>query len=86
MSGKVTVLYFARLREAVGTAEEQITLPASITNAGALLEHLAASDDQKKFAFEGQDIRMAVNQEQATLATPIAPGDEVALFPPVTGG
>jgi len=86
MSGDITVLYFARLREAVGTSEERVSLPDDVATAGDLLAHLTNTDEQKKFAFEGLDIKIAVNQEQATLMTAIAAGDEVALFPPVTGG
>jgi len=86
MSDSVTILYFARLREAVGTPEEQIVLPVGVATAGDLMAHLAESDEQKRMAFDGLDIRIAVNQEQATAATPVSAGDEVALFPPVTGG
>lgn len=86
MSAEVTVLYFARLREAVGTPQEHIALPEGVATAGHLLAHLAANDDQKQAAFAGLDIKIAVNQEQATPDTPIKGGDEVALFPPVTGG
>lgn len=86
MSAEVTVLYFARLREAVGMPEEHISLPEGVTTAGHLLAHLTAKDDQKHAAFDGLDIKIAVNQEQATADTLIKGGDEVALFPPVTGG
>ncbi len=86
MSSDITVLYFARLREAVGTSEELMPLPHGVSTAGDLLRHLADTDEQKKFAFEGLDIKIAVNQEQATPDTAIAAGDEIALFPPVTGG
>ena len=86
MSAEVTVLYFARLRETVGMPEEHISLPEGVTTAGHLLAHLTAKDDQKHAAFDGLDIKIAVNQEQATPDTPIKGGDEVALFPPVTGG
>lgn len=86
MSGDITVLYFARLREAVGTSEERVSLPDGVVTAWDLLAHLANTDEQKKFAFEGLDIKIAVNQEQAALDTAIAAGDEIALFPPVTGG
>lgn len=82
----LTVLYFARLREAVGIAEETITLPPAVDTAARLLAHLAEGDEQKRTAFDNQNIRIAVNQVQATPQTPVKPGDEVAFFPPVTGG
>jgi molybdopterin synthase sulfur carrier subunit len=86
MTAPVTILYFARLREAVGTPEEQLTLPDGVGTVGALVAHLSDTDDQKRFAFESMDLKFAVNQEQADPATPVSPGDEIALFPPVTGG
>ncbi len=86
MSGDVTVLYFARLREAMGRAEERIALPAGVTDAGALMRHLSDSDETHRDAFGLCGIKVAVNQAQADMATPVKPGDEVAFFPPVTGG
>ena len=84
--GNITVLYFARLREAVGTPEESIALPGGVTTAGGLVDYLLSSDEHRQAAFAGLEIRIAVNQEQADGHTPIKAGDEVALFPPVTGG
>lgn len=86
MSGEITILYFARLREAVGIPEERISLPQVGMTAGSLLAHLATNDEAKRAAFDGIDIKIAVNQQQADPTTPIKPGDEVAFFPPVTGG
>ena len=50
MSAPVTILYFARLREAVGTPEEQLSLPDGIATVGALVAHLADADEDKRFA------------------------------------
>jgi len=86
MTPQITVLYFARLREAVGVQEERIALAADVATVADLLAHLARTDPQKQAAFARLDVKVAVNQAQATGATPLAPGDEVALFPPVTGG
>lgn len=86
MSADITILYFARLREAVGTPEEKLPLPDGVANMGDLMAHLTEQDEHKRFAFEGQKIKMAVNQEQADASTPVSAGDEIALFPPVTGG
>ncbi len=81
------VLYFAWLRERMGRADEALDLPPGVTTVAALLDWLRARDAQGAVAFATPGlIRAAVNQVFATPATPVAPGDEVAFFPPVTGG
>ncbi len=83
----INVLYFARLREALGTGQEQLTLPAAVKSLDALRAHLAQRGDA--WAVEmaaGRNLRAAVNQTVATPDTAISDGDEVAFFPPVTGG
>lgn len=81
------VLYFAWLRERVGTAEEEVTPPAEIATVGALADWLAARSPGHARAFAARaTIRAAVNQDFADPTTPVAPGDEIAFFPPVTGG
>lgn len=83
----VTLVYLARLREAFGTASERVSPPRDVATAGALRAWLAARGGS--FAAElapGRAVRIAVNHELALPDTPIAAGDEVALFPPVTGG
>ena len=81
------VLYFAWLRERMGRAEEALDPPPGVTTVAALLDWLRARDAQGAAAFATPGlIRAAVNQVFATPATPVAPGDEVAFFPPVTGG
>ena len=80
------LLYFARLRETLGVSRESLMLEAPATVA-ALLEHLRARGGV--WATElatGRNFRIAVNQEMADLNTPLSEGDEVAVFPPVTGG
>ncbi len=81
------ILYFAWLRERAGRAEEALPLPDGVATTAELVAHLRARDPAgaATFAHPGL-VRCAVNQELATPATPIAPGDEVAFFPPVTGG
>jgi sulfur-carrier protein len=83
----ITLLYFARLREALGTDQEQLALPATVNNLGALRAHLAQRGDT--WAVEmaaGRNLRAAVNQTVVAADAPVADGDEVAFFPPVTGG
>ena len=83
----ITVLYFARLRESLGQSSEQITLPASVQDLAGLRDLLVARGGAWKDEL-GQDkrVRAAVNQAMARGDSPIADGDEIAFFPPVTGG
>jgi molybdopterin synthase sulfur carrier subunit len=81
------ILYFAGLRERLGTAEEETTPPADVATAGALLAWLRTRGPAYAAAFAPEaQVRCAVNQDFATPDTPVQPGDEVAFFPPVTGG
>jgi molybdopterin synthase sulfur carrier subunit len=83
----VKLLFFASLREQVGTGGEQIELPEGIATVSALRAHLMARGSAWQSALAGnRALRIAVNQEMAQPATPLKPGDEVAFFPPVTGG
>lgn len=84
---KVRVLFFAGLREQLGVAGEEIELPASVSTVGGLRTHLMGRGGAWQSALaEGKLLRTAVNQDMAKPAAPIKPGDEVAFFPPVTGG
>jgi len=83
----VTVLYFARLREALGTPSEQIALPASVRDLEGLRALLVARGGAwEKELSPSKPVRVAVNQAMAVGDAPLADGDEVAFFPPVTGG
>lgn len=83
----IHVLYFAWLRERVGQGEEQLTLPAGVATVGALVSWLSARSERHRAAFaEAALLRCAVNQDFATPEAAVHPGDEVAFFPPVTGG
>ena len=84
----VTVLYFAGLREKLGCGREQVPLPPAATpTVGALVDALRRREGPWPDAFSaGKPWRVAVNQQMADLATPLKPGDEIAFFPPVTGG
>ncbi|HJS86059.1 MAG TPA: molybdopterin converting factor subunit 1 [Acetobacteraceae bacterium] len=86
-SAPVTVLYFAWLRERVGASEERIALPPGVRTVGGLMEHLAARSGGHAAAFQNRHtVRCAVNQDFAGPDESVRPGDEVAFFPPVTGG
>jgi molybdopterin synthase sulfur carrier subunit len=83
----MNVLYFAWLRSKTGTAREEVTPPAEVTTVGALMEWLAGRHPGFAEAMAAPGvIRAAVNQDYAQPEDPVRPGDEVAFFPPVTGG
>ena len=83
----VTLLYFASLRESLGCAREQVALPSGNATVSSVVEQLRSRDSRWTEAFApGKTWRVAVNRQMADLATPLRPGDEVAFFPPVTGG
>ncbi len=83
----VTLLYFASLRERLGHSREEIAVPPGAPTVAALVEQLRSRGARYEEAFApGKAWRVAVNQRMADPASPIRPGDEVAFFPPVTGG
>lgn len=80
------VLYFAWVREKAGTAEEDLGAPP-VATVGELIAFLRARSPRHAEALADRAaLRVAVNQDFATDETPIAAGDEIAIFPPVTGG
>jgi len=86
-TGQVTVLYFARLREALGRDAEALALPADVSTAGALRDLLRARGGVWENELDAaKPVRIAVNQSMANVNTAIGAGDEIAFFPPVTGG
>jgi molybdopterin synthase sulfur carrier subunit len=86
-AGAVTILYFARLKEAFGRGSERLALPSSVATVGALREFLRARGGAWEVELAAtKPVRVAVNQEMVAPLTPLNPGDEVAFFPPVTGG
>ncbi len=81
------LLYFAWVRERIGTGEETLSLPGDVATVEELLDWLTARDERYAAAFEQRDhIRVAVNQTYVGNDHPVSDGDEVAIFPPVTGG
>lgn len=82
----VKILYFASLREALGQASENIDLPAQIATIGQLQAHLVARGEAWEALRKTKNLRVAINQQMAAPDAPVQDGDEVAFFPPVTGG
>lgn len=81
------LLYFAWLKTKTGVAEEEVEPPAEVATVRDLLAWLQARGPGYAEALADLDaVRVAVNQDYARPGDPVAPGDEVALFPPVTGG
>lgn len=81
------LLYFAWLKQRIGTSEEEVSPPAEVATVEQLLDWLHARGGGYAEALaDRKAVRVAVNQEYARPGDPVKPGDEVALFPPVTGG
>lgn len=82
---KITVRYFASIREAVGQGSE--TLDTAAATVGALrAELIARGGAYAQCLAQGKAVRMAVNQELSGEGDALPAGAEVAFFPPVTGG
>lgn len=82
----IKLLYFAHLREALGMSGEEIELPAGVADVAALRSHLALRGDSWRALTQAQSLRAAVNQRMVGSEALIADGDEIAFFPPITGG
>ena len=80
------ILYFASVRERLGRASEELALPLAVADIAGLIRWLAERGGAWESLATVRNLRYAVNQEMARLDTPIRAGDEVAFFPPVTGG
>jgi molybdopterin synthase sulfur carrier subunit len=84
---EVQLVYLARLREAFGSSGERAALPEGVATVGALVEWLRGRGGEWATQLApGRAYRVAVNQSMAGTDAAIAAGDEIALFPPVTGG
>ncbi|WP_312228917.1 molybdopterin synthase sulfur carrier subunit [Pseudescherichia sp.] len=80
----IKVLFFAQVRELVGC--DSLTLESEFQSVEALRQQLAARGDRWALALEEGRLLVAVNQTLVSFDHPVVSGDEVALFPPVTGG
>ena len=81
------LLYFAWLRTKIGVGEETLDLPPEVVSVNDLLHWLSERGERYAEALNDLSlVRVAVNQEYVGLDHTVGPDDEVALFPPVTGG
>ena len=81
------LLYFASVRQTIGMAGEEIALPAGVGDTADLLRWLKGRGGVYAEALANEAlVRVAVNQAHAEPDTPVTDSDEVAIFPPVTGG
>jgi sulfur-carrier protein len=84
---KITILYFAGLREAVGIGRETLELPNSVKTIAGLINFLGQRGPQWSQALQlSKGLKCALDQEVVTIDTVVADGAEIAFFPPVTGG
>lgn len=81
----VKILYFAALREALGVSGEDFQLPDGVCSVDGLRACLASRGGNWE-KLSARSVKAAVNQAMAVGASSVRPGDEVAFFPPVTGG
>ena len=83
----MVIKYFSWIKEHIGKSEEQIDLPSSITNVNQLISYLNEIDEKYNIIFEKKElIKIAVNKTYSSFDTNISNNDEIAFFPPVTGG
>jgi molybdopterin synthase sulfur carrier subunit len=82
----IRTLYFASLRETLGSSGEQIELPAAARTVGDLRAAIARRGEPWTALATTKNLRAAVNQVMVGMEAAIRDGDEIAFFPPVTGG
>jgi molybdopterin converting factor subunit 1 len=81
------VLYFASLKVKTKVAQEDLALPSDVKTVADLVDWLKQrSPGHAEALADLRTVRVAVNQEHAGFDAPVSDGDEIAFFPPVTGG
>lgn len=81
------LLFFAQIRENIGHGSEKLPLPDGISTVQNLIDHLRQRGENYQTAFENENIiRVAVNQDYVGLDHSVTDNDEIAFFPPMTGG
>jgi len=83
----MVIKYFSWIKEHIGKSEEQINIPSDITNVDQLINYLNEKDSKYNLLFEKKElIKIAVNKTYSSFDTKVSNSDEIAFFPPVTGG
>ena len=83
----MVIKYFSWIKEQIGKSEEQINIPSDITNVNQLINYLNEKDTKYNLLFEKKElIKIAVNKTYSSFDTNVSNSDEIAFFPPVTGG
>ena len=82
----IKILYFAALRDALGSADETLDLPEGVATVGELRLHLAGRGDDWTALDVSRNVRAARNHRMVQPSETVTDGDEIAFFPPVTGG
>lgn len=82
----IKVLFFARIRDQVGTGQVEVQLPSSVHTLLQFTAHLIATHPSFGGIIDQPSVLVAINQEFANADNRIQDGDEIAYFPPVTGG
>ena len=84
----IQILYFGRYQDDLDTSSEQIDLPDGITDMAGLRSRLAQRNGpwQEVFGPANNHLLCSVNQQMSNAQALISDGDEIAFFPPVTGG
>ena len=83
----MVIKYFSWIKEHIGKSEEQITIPSYITNVDQLINYLNEKETKYNLLFEKKElIKIAVNKTYSSFDTKVSNSDEIAFFPPVTGG
>ena len=81
------ILYFAKLRQVIGRGQDELEIPASVTTVQGLIDYLKSTDEGIAAAFADlRTLKVAINQSHSTLDASLLGANEVAFFPPVTGG
>ncbi len=80
------LVYFARIREQLGCDEEELALPFGVVTLAELIDWLAQRGEPWRSVLTAPDLICALNQEVVGLEAALSANDEVAFFPPVTGG
>ncbi len=83
----IAVHYFASIRESLGIEHENIELPKAVDTVEKLIDHLVSQHgSQWGEVLNANPVMVAVNHEMSGRSAAVAAGDEIAFFPPVTGG